>query len=466
MKSRKLLIMILVIVLCMQVTILPLSAVNSTRLFPVYTDGVFNYVDVNGKVVLETDYGFADDFMDEAACVMNEFGGKSWYIDTKGKIINDSDVPEAANLDFTGARRISGEKLIDTSKPVKSYTEPDKEMENITVYIDEYDLGDGFRMRESNAGGAPRRDLLKNGKVMITNSKQFQDVDIFLIVKYDNEKMLRILYMDFADNGKMKTAYFDYNGKPKWTSLKEPALSVNISGKKAVFTSKCVIENGVVLAPAQDLCKGVGLTYKWDSKNQTITGTKKGLTLKIKIGSKSATVNGKTAQLDAPAKLNNKIPMVSLKFVVEKAGYKFTWYREKNIIDIKAATSSKTTSTKTKKKESAAEKSAKDLGISFKNNLDRSEKAYMYIGYSTKEKLQDKSKCSVMLIDEALKNQIGGGLTEEARKEITSILDNAKEVKDMVFFNYTINNKPLSILIFPKEVNNEYLEDININVIF
>ena len=187
MKSRKLLIMILVVVLCMQVIIIPVSAVNSTRLFPVYTNGVFNYVDVNGKVVLKTEYGFADDFVNDAACVMNEFGGKSWYIDTKGKIMDESEVPEAASLAFTGARRFSGDKLVDTSDPVNSYTEPDKEMKNITVYIDEYDLGDGFRMRESNAGGAPRRDLLKNGKVMVTNTKQFQDVDIFLIVKYDNE---------------------------------------------------------------------------------------------------------------------------------------------------------------------------------------------------------------------------------------------------------------------------------------
>ncbi len=278
--------------------------------------------------------------------------------------------------------------------------------------------------------------------------------------------MLRIVYMDYADNGKMKTAYFDYNGKPKWTSVKEPALSVNIGGKKAVFTSKCVIENGVVLAPAQDLYKSVGLTYKWDFKNQTITGTKKGLTIKIKIGSKTATVNGKTTQLDTPAKINNKIPMVSLKFVAEKAGYKFTWNKEKNTIDIIVVTNTKTTLTKTVIKESATEKSAKDLGIAFNNNLDMSENAYMYIGYSTKEKLQDKSKCSVMLIDEALKNQIDSGLTEEARKEITSILDNAKEVKDTVFLNYNINNKPVNILIFPKKDDNKYLDDININVIF
>lgn len=79
----------------------------------------------------------------------------------------------------------------------------------------------------------------------------------------------------------MKTVYFDYNGKPKWNLLKGPALSISISGKKAVFTSKCVIENGVVLALAQDLYKGAGLTYKWDSRSQTFTGTKKGLTLKF-----------------------------------------------------------------------------------------------------------------------------------------------------------------------------------------
>ncbi len=187
------------------------TASNTTgkRLFPVSKDGVFSYVDSMGKVVIKTNYGFADDFVNGVAKVAKELGEDSSYIGVDGKAISANDSRNKnANLDTSGVREWKDNKLVDLSKKVKKYETVE---DGWTISNEEYTLGDGFVAKISRAGGAPQRRLYKNGKEFITD--KLKDADIFLIVKYDDEKIMRVLYFDYSDDYKAKTMYTDYNGK-------------------------------------------------------------------------------------------------------------------------------------------------------------------------------------------------------------------------------------------------------------
>ncbi|HEX3029940.1 MAG TPA: hypothetical protein VHT34_11710 [Clostridia bacterium] len=199
------------------------AVAKSTRLFPVSLDGVFSYVDINGKAVLKTDYGFADDFVNGYAHIMNELGGMSGYMDSKGKQLSAANSVNVskANLNIRGAREIKGNIVVDLSKKVKKYTSTH---DGWKANNEDYNISDGFEVRIWTASGAPCVRLYKNGKIICDKIKQLEGQDIFLIVKYDNEKIIRFLYAD-ASTGKLKTLYVDYNGNPIWTKTAQAGLT-------------------------------------------------------------------------------------------------------------------------------------------------------------------------------------------------------------------------------------------------
>jgi hypothetical protein len=218
------------------------SSSKSARLFPVSSNGEFSYVDMSGKEILKTPYGFADDFIGGYAHIMNELGGMSGYIDIKGKQLSSSGVNKdvsKANLSFRGAREINGETVVDLSKKVKKYTST---QDGWKANNEDYTMGDGFEVRIWTASGAPNVKLYKNGKIICDKIKELQESDIFLIVKYDKEKIIRFLYAD-PSTGKLKTIYVDYNGNPIWTSAKDQAKPAATKATPHQVIDGVVIDN-------------------------------------------------------------------------------------------------------------------------------------------------------------------------------------------------------------------------------
>ncbi|HEX3027977.1 MAG TPA: X2-like carbohydrate binding domain-containing protein, partial [Clostridia bacterium] len=252
------------------------AVTKSARLFPVSINGKFSFVDVNGKEILKTNFGFADDFVGGYAHIMNELGGTSGYIDAKGKKVSNVKNTSKANLKFRGAREIKGAAVIDLSKKVKRYTSTH---DGFKANNEDYNIGDGFEVKIWTATGAPCVSLYKNGKIICDKSKQLIGQDIFLIVKYDNEKIIRFLYADFA-TGKLKTLYVDYNGNPIWTKTAQASLvSAAAAGNPSISLSTASFVQGaaitdlsVVLTPKGSKFKGIkGLTQ---GTQYTVSGNK------------------------------------------------------------------------------------------------------------------------------------------------------------------------------------------------
>ncbi len=273
------------------------AAAKSARLFPVSTNGKFSFVDVNGKEIFKTNFGFADDFVGGYAHIMNELGGASGYIDAKGNKIGSGKNTSKAGLKFRGAREIKGSTVIDLSKKVKRYTSTH---DGLKANNEDYNIGDGFEVRIWTATGAPCISLYKNGKIICDKSKQLKGQDIFLIVKYDNEKIIRFLYADSA-TGKLKTLYVDYNGNPIWTKTAQANLvSAAVIGNPSISPSTASFIQGaattdlsVVLTPKGNTFKGIkGLTQgtQYTVSANTVTILKSYLNT-LSVGTKALTLD-------------------------------------------------------------------------------------------------------------------------------------------------------------------------------
>lgn len=323
-KIRVLALLISLIVLCTSQSVpttqaLSTSTTQTQKLYPLSESGRFRYVDINGNEVLKTDYGYADDFIGEVAQVSKEYGGEELYIDIKGNLV-DYDGKDYSDSKF---RVIKDSKLVDLSTRVKEYTVKDEE--NFTISVEEYDIGDEFVIKETRAGGAPQRRLLKNGKVFFTTDEWISNRDIMTIVKYDDEKMIRFSYIDYLDDCKFKTTYIDYNGNPLFAKSSQKEIKVIINGKTLTLKNSAVIEGNTVLLPAGEILQKLGYKVNWNAKTKTLKATKKSSVVSLKANNKKATINSKAVTMDSKAKVINKVLYISPKTLMKKLSVAYTW---------------------------------------------------------------------------------------------------------------------------------------------
>ncbi|WP_256719708.1 copper amine oxidase N-terminal domain-containing protein [Paenibacillus glucanolyticus] len=79
-----------------------------------------------------------------------------------------------------------------------------------------------------------------------------------------------------------------------------PAKIVNLDGVKVGLRQAPILRDGVTLVQFAPIFKSLGLSVKWDSSRQQITGTKKGISLVLTVGNKNAYVNGTRMVLESP----------------------------------------------------------------------------------------------------------------------------------------------------------------------
>jgi hypothetical protein len=289
-------------------------------------------VDIEGNEVLKTNYGYADDFIDGVAKVKPEFGGETLFIDTKGKLV-DCDKDDIYNSKF---KEIKNGELVDLSIKMKEYTAQDEEVDYITLYIEEYDVGDEFIIKVINAGGAPQRFLLKDGEKFFPTKEWNKDgnKEIWEIVKYDDEKMFRFSYIDYLDDGKYKTTYIDYKGNYLFTKPAQDGIKVIFNGKTMVLKNAPVMQGKTVLLPAGEILQKLGYKVTWSTKTGKLKAAKKSSVINISANSKKALVNKKTVSMSNKAIVINKKLFISPSQLMKKLSVKYSWDADTSTITI------------------------------------------------------------------------------------------------------------------------------------
>jgi len=99
-----------------------------------------------------------------------------------------------------------------------------------------------------------------------------------------------------------------------------PANIVNVDGVKVALRQAPIVRDGVTLVQFAPIFKSLGLSVKWDSSKQQITGTKKGINLVLTVGNKNAYINGSRVLLESPPVSINGNIFVPLRFISEATG--------------------------------------------------------------------------------------------------------------------------------------------------
>lgn len=117
----------------------------------------------------------------------------------------------------------------------------------------------------------------------------------------------------------------------------EKPVSVWVDGQKIQFNgSGPVTENGVTLVPLRAIFTALDIKLEWNSKTQTIVGTKEDLKVSLKLGSKIATTNSKKITLGAPPKVIKQTTYVPIRFISEATQYNVKWDKQARSITIQS----------------------------------------------------------------------------------------------------------------------------------
>ncbi|WP_342478068.1 stalk domain-containing protein [Paenibacillus sp. FSL H7-0350] len=105
-------------------------------------------------------------------------------------------------------------------------------------------------------------------------------------------------------------------------------IMVHLNGGRITFQAPPIQQNGSVMVPFRAIFEALGLKVEWDSKTQTIKGSKPGTLIKLKLGSTTAEINGNQKKLTvAPANIKGST-YVPLRFIGEAVDAKVNWLAE------------------------------------------------------------------------------------------------------------------------------------------
>ncbi len=110
-------------------------------------------------------------------------------------------------------------------------------------------------------------------EVSIIDDSYLDMKEVFVIAKYDDEKMIRIQYGDYSDNYKCKTTYIDYNGNIMWDKQPAAQIKVLLNNSELWLNIKPAIDNNIVMLPAEEILIALGYKIVWDLKTATMTAT-------------------------------------------------------------------------------------------------------------------------------------------------------------------------------------------------
>lgn len=111
-------------------------------------------------------------------------------------------------------------------------------------------------------------------------------------------------------------------------------IMVHLNGERMTFQAPPIRQNGSVMVPFRAIFEALGLKVEWDSKTQTIKGSKPGALIKLKLGSTTAEINGNQKKLTvAPTNIKGST-YVPLRFIGEAVDAKVNWLAEIQTVTI------------------------------------------------------------------------------------------------------------------------------------
>ena len=100
------------------------------------------------------------------------------------------------------------------------------------------------------------------------------------------------------------------------------------------FDQQPIVENGRTLVPLRAIFESLGAEVDWDSKTQTIVGTKGDTTVTLVVGNTTATVNDNVVELDVPPKIINDRALVPARFIAESLNCFVGWQEKTKTVYI------------------------------------------------------------------------------------------------------------------------------------
>ena len=108
-------------------------------------------------------------------------------------------------------------------------------------------------------------------------------------------------------------------------SYAQETINVQVNNNAINFDQQPIVENGRTLVPLRAIFESLGAEVDWDSKTQTIVGTKGDTTVTLVVGNTTATVNDNVVELDVPPKIINDRALVPARFIAESLNCFVGW---------------------------------------------------------------------------------------------------------------------------------------------
>ena len=117
-------------------------------------------------------------------------------------------------------------------------------------------------------------------------------------------------------------------------SYAQETINVQVNNNAINFDQQPIVENGRTLVPLRAIFESLGAEVDWDSKTQTIVGTKGDTTVTLVVGNTTATVNDNVVELDVPPKIINDRALVPARFIAESLNCFVGWQEKTKTVYI------------------------------------------------------------------------------------------------------------------------------------
>ncbi|WP_253944888.1 stalk domain-containing protein [Paenibacillus sp. NEAU-GSW1] len=118
------------------------------------------------------------------------------------------------------------------------------------------------------------------------------------------------------------------------TATSTKSISVYLNDEKLQLSSPPFVKDGVTFVPMRSIFTALGASVYWESKSQTIVGSKPGVTVTLTVGSKTAVINGKASKLEAAPIVKSGVTYVPARFVAESLDATVNWDARTNSVRI------------------------------------------------------------------------------------------------------------------------------------
>ncbi|GAA0136117.1 hypothetical protein YSY43_29580 [Paenibacillus sp. YSY-4.3] len=243
-------------------------------------------------------------------------------------------------------------------------------------------------------------------------------------------------------------------------------IMVLLNGEIVKFQVPPIQQNGSVLVPFRAIFEALGLMVDWDSKTQTITGSKSGTFIKLKVGSTTAKINGKQKELTVAPFTIKGSTYVPLRFIGEAVDAKVNWLAEIQAVTI---FTKQPFATKDKKVQVTAYGDWSNITSSIENTGDHQlilvspENSMMVIQHLSKSDLDMDFEQYVSFAKKDITDRSGVKITEQSvkvgkfdAKQLTYSLSNKNETIEYRMILFEQNNEIYTqLLVYPSQVSNQ-----------